>query len=168
MTVTTQESVQYENAFTDSPPVMNPVSAWNGKLQLQYFEHDQDGAGDATSSVAICKLPAGRVRVILGLSRAYINWTTSSATLDLGWDAYEGLDGVTVAADPDGLVDGLAVDTVNTYGFDVHATLPAAIRATGGTKVFTSKAGVIIRATSQDVAIVSGDDLAGYLAFLCD
>jgi hypothetical protein len=168
MGVTTQESVQFENINTDEPRNLNPVSQWNGKLQAQYFVHDQSGAGDATSSVAIVKLPAGRVRVFLGLSRAYINWTTGSATLDLGWDAYDGLDGVEVAADPDGLINGLDVDAVGMFGFDTYAALPAGVRATGGTYEFVSKEGVTLRLTSQDTAIASGDDAAGYIVFMVD
>jgi hypothetical protein len=166
MGVTTQESVQYANAFTDDPRDLNPVSAWNGKLQLQFFVHDQDGAGDATSSVAIVKLPPGRVRLILGLSQAYVNWTTGSATLDFGWDAYTGLDGVTVAADPNGLCDGIDVDTVGLRSFSTGAV--AAVLATGYTKEFVSKDGVTLRLTSQDTAIASGDDVAGYVCFLVD
>lgn len=166
MGVTTQESVEYANAFTDSPRERNPVSSWGGKVQFAFFSHDQSGAGDATSSVALAKLPAGRVRLILGLSQAYVNWTTGSATLDLGWDAYTGLDGVTVAADPDGLCDGIDVDAVGLRTFSTGAV--AAVLATGYTKVFTSREGVVIRATSQDVAIASGDDLVGWLAYVCD
>lgn len=165
MSVTNQESVEYENVFTDNPKEMNPASSWGGKLQIAFFTHDQAGTGDATSTVAMCKLPAGRVRVVLGLSRAYINWTTGSATMDIGWDAYTGLDGVAVVADPDGLVDGLDVDAVGMFGLDVYATLPAAKRATGGTHLFLSSGGVVIRATSP-TAMVSGDDFVGYLVYV--
>lgn len=164
MGVTTQESAQFTDAYTDAPPELNPVSTWNGKVQFAFFSHDQSGAGDATSSVALVKLPAGRVRIILGLSQAYVNWTTGSATLDLGWDAYTGLDGVAVAADPDGLCDGIDVDTVGLRTFSTGAV--AGVVATGYTKVFTSKEGVTIRATSQDTAIASGDDLVGWIAYV--
>jgi hypothetical protein len=166
MAVTTQESTECENAFTDLPKEMNPVSSWGGKVQLAFFTHTQSGAGDATSSAALVKLPPGRVRVLLSLSSAYVNWTTASATLDLGWDAYTGLDGAAVAADPDGLVDGLDVDTENYY--TLRAATPAAIELLGGSKVFTSKDGVVIRATSTDVAIADGDDLVGWIAYVCD
>jgi hypothetical protein len=166
MGVTTQESVQYANAFTDQPREMNPVSQWGGKVQFAFFSHDQSGAGDATSSVALAKLPPGRVRLVLGLSQAYVNWTTGSATLDLGWDAYTDLAGAAVAADPDGLCDGIDVDTVGLRTFSTGAV--AANIATGYTKEFLSKEGVVIRATSQDQAIASGDDLVGWLAYVCD
>lgn len=165
MGVTTEESVQYENAFTDSPRDLNPVSVWNGKLQLQYFVHDQSAAGDATSSVAIVKLPPGRVRLITGLSRAYINWTTASATLDFGWDAYTDLAGAAVTADADGIVDGLDVDTVGYFALESNV---AGGKAVGGAMEFLSKDGVTLRLTSTDQALGSGDDAAGYICFLVD
>lgn len=167
MAVTHQESVQYANAFTDQPREMNPVSQWGGKLQVAFFEHDQSGAGEATSTVAVVKLPAGRVRVFLPLSKAYVNWTTGSATLDFGWDAYTGLDGVAVVADPDGLADGIDVESAGYFDLGAFATAPSAIKATGGTKEFTSKDGVVLRATSPG-AIASGDDLVGYVVYVCD
>ncbi|HCQ05099.1 MAG TPA: hypothetical protein DIT99_32555 [Candidatus Latescibacteria bacterium] len=130
-----------------------------------FFTCLQDGAGDATSSVVLGKLPPGRVRVLASLSRAYVNWTTSSAALDLGWDAYTAMNGSTTAADPDGLINGLSVDTV---GFQTMEGAIAANLLTGGTYLFESKDGVKIRATSQDTAIATGDDLVGYLAYVLD
>lgn len=165
MAVTHQESVQYENVFTDAPVNMNPASDVGGVLKFAYFQHDQSGAGEATSTVALLKLPAGRVRVLLPLSSAYVNWTTGSATLDLGWDAYTGLDGVAVLADPDGLSDGIDVESAGFFNLGAYATAPAAIKATGGTKEFVSKTGIVIRATSPG-AIASGDDLVGYIAYV--
>lgn len=166
MGVTTQESTEYANIFTTQPAVMNPVSSERGKIQFAFFTHDQSGAGDATSSVALAKLPSGRVKVLLGLSKAYVNWTTGSATLDLGWDAYSDLAGTTVVADPDGLCDGIDVDAVGERTF---STSPGTgIAALGYTKTFLSKTGVVLRATSQDQALASGDDLVGYIAYVCD
>lgn len=164
MAVTTQKSTEYTNA-TASPPTMAQPTEAAGRLRVMFFTHDQDGAGDATSSVAVGLLPGGRVRVLTSLSRAYVNWTTGSATLDLGWDAYTDFDNSTVAADPDGLINGLNVDTV---GYQTLEGAIAGIKATGGTHVFESKEGVVIRATSQDTAIASGDDLVGYLVYVVD
>jgi hypothetical protein len=161
MPVTTQNSVEYEALRGTSPSTLYPTEI--GQLSFSYFTHDQSGAGDATSSVAVAFLPPGRVRLFLPSSVVWCNWTTASATLDLGWDAYNALsDGVAVTADPDGLIDGLSVDTAGFFRFDTGI---AGLRLTGGTKLFESKAGVIIRATSQDTAIANGDDLAGYLVY---
>ena len=161
MAVTTQKSTEYTNA-TSSPVVQTAVHDYHGRVRIAYFTHDQDGAGDATSSVALCALPAGKVRVLLASSSAYVNWTTGSATLDLGWDAYTNTDGDSVAADPDGLVNGLDVDTVG------YQTLGACTTATGGTHLFESQGGVVLRATSQDQALASGDDLVGYIMYVVD
>ena len=114
MAVTTQKTTEYTNA-TASPVTLNEAHAYHGRVRIAYFSHDQDGAGDATSSVALFALPAGKVKVLLSASKAYVNWTTGSATLDLGWDAYTDIDGDAVAADPNGLVDGLNVDTVGYF-----------------------------------------------------
>ena len=162
MTVTTQKSTEYA-ARVDSGTVQYPTE-YGGEFRSQLFTHDQSGAGEATSSVIIGYLPPGRVRLMLANSWAYVNWTTASATLDLGWDAYTGLDGVAVLADPDGLVDGMDVDTVGIRQFSTSAA--AGPKAAGYTKLFESKDGVIIRATSQDTAIASGDDLVGALVYV--
>ena len=161
MAVTTQKSTEYTNA-TANPVVQNAVHDYHGRVRIAYFTHDQDGAGDAGSSVALCSLPAGKVRVLLSSSNAYCNWTTGSATLDLGWDAYTNTDGDAVAADADGLVNGLDVDTAGYQNFGSGTT------ATGGTYLFESQGGVVIRATSQDTAIAAGDDLVGYIMYVVD
>lgn len=161
MAVTTQKSTEHTNATAVPPSFAQPTEA-QGRVRIMFFTHDQDGAGDATSSVALGKLPGGRVRVLLSSSNAYVNWTTSSATLDLGWDAFTAVDGTTTAADPNGLVDGLSVDTAGYQNFGAGTT------ATGGTYVFESQDGVILRATSQDTAIADGDDLVGYIMYVVD
>jgi hypothetical protein len=161
MAVTTQKSTEHTNA-TATPVTLNPTTDYAGRVRIMYFTHDQSGAGDATSSVALGSLPAGKVKVLLSSSNAYVNWTTGSATLDLGWDAYTDGDGNSVAADADGLVDGLNVDTAGQFSFGADQA------ATGGTYTFNSKSGVTIRATSQDTAIADGDDLVGYILYVVD
>ena len=160
MAVTTQKSTEYTNA-TSTPVVQNAVHDYHGRVRIAYFTHDQDGAGDAGSSVALCALPAGKVRVLLSSSNAYCNWTTGGATLDLGWDAYTNTDGTSVAADVDGLVDGLNVEAAGYQNFGANTT------ATGGTYLFESQGGVVIRATSPG-AIAAGDDLVGYIMYVVD
>ena len=163
MAVTTQKSTEYTNA-TATPVTLNEANAYHGRVRIAHFTHDQDGVGDAGSSVALCSLPAGKVKVLLKSSNAYVNWTTSSATLDLGWDAYTDINGDAVALDIDGLVDGLDVDTV---GYQSLEGALAGIKATGGTYTFETQSGVVIRATSP-TAMVDGDDLVGYLLYVVD
>lgn len=167
MAVTTQESDQYAAVFTTKPATMQSTAVWDGRVRSLYVSHTQSGAGDATSSVALCKLPPGTVRLLLPASWLYVNWTTASATIDLGWDAYTDLNGDTVAADPNGLLDGLSVESADVIGFEELTTL-AGLAATGYTKLFQSKDGVVLRATSQDVAIADTDTLVGCLFYVLD
>lgn len=167
MAVTTQYSTEYDQVYVDQPPTLLNPTEIHGRVRVAYVTHVQSGAGDATSSVALFKLPPGRVRLLLGSSFLYVNWTTASATLDLGWDAYTDLSGTAVVADPNGLADGIDVDTVGLRSGEDLVTL-AAILALGGSKVFESKDGVVIRATSQDVAIADGDDLVGHFMYVID
>ena len=167
MAVTTQEGTEYTAIYTTKPAVLVPTSTWHGRLRGAYVSHTQSGAGEATSSVALWKVPPGSVRLILPMSYLYINWTTSSATFDLGWDAYEDLSGTTVVADPNGLIDGLDVDAADVQGFEELGAL-AGLAATGYTKLFQSKGGVVLRATSEDTAIADGDTLVGMLTYMQD
>lgn len=161
MAVTTQKSTEYTN-ITASPPTVQDAQVYQGKVRVAVFTHDQSGAGDATSSVGIAWLPPGKVRLLAKASGAYVNWTTASATLDLGWDAYTDIDGAAVAADPNGIDDGINVESAG------YQTFGNVLTATGGMKVFESQGGVVIRATSQDVAIADGDDLVGYLLYVVE
>ena len=163
MAVTTQKSTEYTNA-TATPVVNNTTAEQHGRLRVMFFTHDQDGAGSANSTVTLGKLPAGKVRIIGGLSRFYCNWTTSSQTMDIGWESFTAQDGTTTAADVDGLVDGLDVDTAGY--FSVESAL-AAEKATGGTHVFESRDGVVINALAIE-ALVDGDDLVGYITYVVD
>ena len=87
MAVTTQKSTEYTNA-TATPIVKADTTGDKGKLRTLAFTHDQDGVGDANSTVTLGKLPAGKVKIIGGLSRFYCNWVTGSQTMDIGWEAY--------------------------------------------------------------------------------
>ena len=166
MGVTNQESVQYENVFTDAPVNMNPVSTWGATLQVMFFSHTQSGAGDATSTVNIVKLPAGRVRLITGLCRAYVNWTTASATLDWGWRAYTDLAGAAVAEDLAGILSALDVDAVGYRSLESDVT--ALLASLGGTKEFLSKSGVVLCLHTPTAAIGANDTIAGYVVYACN
>ena len=105
----------------------------------------------------------------MGLCRAYVNWTTSSATLNLGWEAYQDLTGTTVASDEDGLINGIAVDTVGYFSLEgASGSTGAPLKATGGTKSFESQSGVVIIASAWDYALVDDDDIAGYMVYTID
>ena len=168
MAKTYQNSTQHANTVA-VPKVMNDPSDHHGRMRIMYFSHNQSGAGDAQSYVRLGKLPAGKVRLFMGLSRAYVNWTTSSATLNLGWEAYQDLTGTTVASDEDGLINGIAVDTVGYFSLEgASGSTGAPLKATGGTKSFESQSGVVIIASAWDYALVDDDDIAGYMVYTID
>ena len=94
----------------------------------------------------------------------YVNWVTSSQTMDLGWKAYTDLNGDAVALDVDGLVDGLDVDAV---GYQDMESNIAAGKLKGGNYTFESRDGVEITALAI-AALVDGDDLNGYITYVVD
>ena len=161
MAVTTQYSSEYDASQISETRNLN-TDEQHGRVRVAYFKHTQSGAGDATSSAAIVRLPAGRVRLLARNSDAYVNWTTASATLDVGYDAYTDIDGTAVAASVDGIDNGVSVDTA---GFQ---SLGSGLTATGGTKVFESPNGVVIRVSSTDTAIADGDIITGALLYVVD
>ena len=163
MAVTTQLSAEY-TIQTTTPIVNSNTVDKHGKLRTLFFSHDQDGAGDANSTVTLGKLPAGKVKIIGGLSRFYCNWVTSSQTMDIGWKAYTDLNGDAVALDVDGMVDNLDVNTVGYFDMESNT---AAGKLKGGNYTFESRDGVIIKALAI-AALVDGDDLCGYITYVID
>tara|TARA_R110000751_G_scaffold208121_1_gene311858 strand:- start:456 stop:947 length:492 start_codon:yes stop_codon:yes gene_type:complete len=161
MAVTTQNSTEY--AATIATPLVKATAVSNtGKIRTLAFSFNQDGVGDAGSIIVLGKLPAGTVKIIGGLSRFYCNIVASSATIDIGWQAYEDIAGTTVAADPDGMVDGLDVDTV---GYQTMEGNTAATKLLGGNHTFTSNDGVIIQVTSV-AALADDDDVDGVISYI--
>ena len=163
MAVTTQNSTEYANRIA-TPLVTADAVNDKGKLRTLTFTHDQSGVGDAGSIVRLGKLPAGKVKIIGGLSRFYCNWVTGSQTMDIGWEAYTDPNGTAVAVDVDGLVDGLDVDAVGY--FDMESNI-AAGKLLGGNYTFESKTGVIITAKAI-AALAASDDLAGVITYVVD
>ncbi len=125
------------------PSVKLPVSDMAGKLRMARFSY-VDTVGAAGDTLQLVKLPAGRVRFIGALSYCRHNLTVGSATIDIGWGAYTDLDGTAVAADGDGLDDGLDVDAT---GLITAMGTVTAVAAVGNMKVFESQTGVIITMT---------------------
>lgn len=162
MAVNNEYSDQYTAAYITTPATRQHPSDWHGRLRLMYFTANNLTGGDATSDITLVKLPAGRVRLIGKMSHIYVNFTTSMATLDVGWAAYTDEDGTAVAASSAGIDDGIDVDTAGAQ------VLGSALAATGYTKEFESRDGVNIVATCQDVALAANDDIAGVIAYITD
>jgi len=161
MAVTTQNSTEY--AATLATPLVKASAVSNtGKLRTLAFTFNQDGVGDAGSIIVLGKLPAGNVKIIGALSRFYCNIVASSATIDIGWQAYTSTDGDAVVADPDGMVDGLDVDTV---GYRTMEGNTAATKLLGGNHSFSSRDGVVI-AVKSVAALAASDDVDGYITYV--
>lgn len=150
----TQNSTQF--AYGEAkPPVMVEAHQWNGKMR--FFEFDWTAAtGVATDTVALVKLPAGKCRLILPLSRIAFSAFGASRTMDLGWEAYTDLDGAAVAADPNGLDDGVDVSGIGSVN-------PGGTVGGAETYLFESLEGVVLTAQINDGTIVAGNTLKGYL-----
>ena len=161
MAVTTQNSTEY--AATIATPLVKASTRSNtGKLRTLAFSFNQDGVGDAGSIIVLGKLPAGRVKIIGGLSRFYCNIVASSATIDIGNQAYVNTSGETVAEDVDSMVDGLDVDTV---GYQTMEGNTAATKLLGGNHTFSSNDGVVIEITSV-AALADDDDVDGIITYI--
>lgn len=145
------------------PPVpLSPVDH-HSKVRFAKITYLQVAAGDAGSIIHLCKLPAGRVRLIGRLSSLYHNLTTGSNTVDIGWLAYVDLDAADVAADPDGLDDGVSVEAAGT----INLGTVAAVLAVGGCKLFESQEGVTLTLTSVGIP-AENDVLDGFVAYVLD
>ena len=163
MAVTTQNSTEYA-ATLATPLVLAGARSNTGKLRTLAFSFNQDGVGDAGSKIVLGKLPAGRVKIIGGLSRFYCNIVAGSATIDIGNQAYTDTDGNTVAEDVDSMVDGLDVDTAGYFTMEGNT---AAQKLLGGNHKFNSKDGVIIQIKSI-AALANDDDVDGVITYVLD
>ena len=160
MAVTTQQSAQLA-LINGDPKRPNPVHDWAGRLRLALFDFTQVGSGDAGSIAELVKLPAGHVRLILPLSRIGFSALGASRTMDLGWAAYADHEGAAVAADPNGLDDGVDVASAGSVN-------PAGTVGGGETLLFSAQAGVVLTAQVNDGTIPDGATLKGWFVYAVD
>lgn len=162
MAVTTENSTQYANTQAD-PRVMNPTHEAHGRVRIARFNFTQGAsAGDAGSIARLVKLPKGKVRVILPLSRVAFSAMGASRTMDLGWEAYRADDGSgDVAEDPNGLDDGVDVSSAGSV-------IPGGTLGGDETALFESLDGVVLTAQVNDGTIPAAATLDGYVAYVMD
>lgn len=161
MAVEAEKSVQRTNEDA-RPSIMNPTHNASGRMRISYFSHTQAVTGAVLSTVELVTLPAGNVRLLGLLSAIRHNWTIATVDMDVGWKAYTGLDGVTVAADDDGLDADIDVESAGII------TVGSVLAANANQKVFQSKDGVVIELKAQAVGITVGDTVEGYLVWVRD
>ncbi len=160
--MTTYYSDEMTNILAVPPVPLSPVDH-HGKIRIAHVNYDQVSAGSAGDIIQLCKLPAGRVRLLGRLSNIYHNLTTASNTIDIGWAAYTNLDATDVVADPNGLDSGVDVETAGT----INVGTVAAVLAEGGNKLFESEEGVVITLTSVGIPAAS-DSIVGFIAYVSD
>ena len=157
------ESTQFAN-INAVPPVALAPSEHHGRLRIAFFDWlNGSVAGDAGGVVSVVRLPAGKVRLLGRLSSIYHDMTTGGNTIDIGWLAYTDIDGEAVAADPDGLDDGIDVETAGT----ILLGTVSAVLATCGQKLFESQDGVTITVTSVGI-VAAADVMQGHLVYVLD
>lgn len=167
MAVVNHYGDEYTQLYVTVPSTMLETSQNHGRLRVLTFTANDLTGGDATSDVLVGKLPPGNVRLYMSLSWAYFNWTTALATCDIGWGAHTDINGTAVAADPNGLADGIDVDAVGIRNL-ADDDAGAILATTCGVKEFNTDNGVPILFTCQDVALAANDDLSGVLVYAVD
>ena len=161
MAVTQEQSDQITNQVA-VPPVMANANEIHGKFRILYFNFTQGAAaGDAGSLAELVKIPAGSVRVILPLSRIAFSAMGASRTMDLGWLAYTDLNNDAVAADPNGLDDGVDVSSAGSVN-------PSGTVGGAETYLFESNGGLTLTAQINDGTIPAAATLDGYIVYIQD
>lgn len=128
----------------------------HGKLRLAYFKFTATEAGADGSTVDLCKLPAGAVRILPNLSRYNVSALGASRVMDIGHRAYyKDWTDTEVAEDGDAFV---ADD-------DVSAAVEAAALGTGVKFDVYSTGGVTIFATVTGGTIPIGAVIEGFVAY---
>jgi hypothetical protein len=159
MAVTAQSSTEYTNQNATPVTVMDSITN-NGKVNFAKVTFTQSGAGDATSTVNLIDLPAGKVRFLGNMSALECSAFGASRVLDIGWTAYTDIDGAAVTADADGLDNDLDVSAAARLGLGTNTAV-----ADGGTYVFESQTGVTLQATVAGGTIPDGATLKGVIAY---
>lgn len=160
MTVTTQKSDQL--ALGDlTPDEKINASEFTGKARIAYVSFTQVGVGDVGSTIDLCKLPAGRVRVLGSASFLSTSAQSTARTLSVGNAAYTGIDGVAVAA---------SVNSVKAAYSTASAALTRLDPAAGAdpSVLFISKDGVTLQGVVAGDTIPDGATVKGWIAYVTD
>lgn len=140
----------------------------HGKLRVQYFNVPAVAvAGDANTTLELCTLPPGKVRVIPDLSRIATSAFGAGRTLDVGHRAYQKVDPTynsttDEAEDADAFIDGLDVSSAVT-----GASFGSGLSAFGYKLKFDlySKGGVTVFATVLGNTIPVGATVSGFIVY---
>lgn len=129
----------------------------HGKLRFAYFVLPATTVvGDATSTVDLCELPSGQVRVLPNFSRITTSAFGAGRTLSIGHYAYSKADNTTEAQNATAFVAAL----------DVSGAVSAAAWSTVLKYDVYSKGGVALFATVNVNTIPVGAVIEGFCAYL--
>lgn len=153
MGVTVQNSTQYGNGLA-VPPVMNSVSDEGGRVRVLAFNFAQSGAGDVNSYVNLCKLPAGRIRVLRYVLKC--SAFGAARVLDVGVGAYINASKTTVA------------EAIEAIAKDLDVSAVALKEAAVADLVIDSRQGALVRGKIAGDTIPDGATLDGYILYVND
>ena len=131
----------------------------HGKWRIQFFEVEATTvAGDALSTIDLCELPPGAVRVLLNQSYIECSAFGAARTLDVGHRAYQprGPGETAEAEDLDAFAQLLDVATAAVRQFD---TSPIKFDV-------YSRTGVTVAAQVKGGTIPVGATLKGYVTYI--
>lgn len=160
MAITNESSAELTKQEAVPTDFLNPREL-HGRMRIARFAFTQGAAaGDANSTERLIKLPAGKVRVFLALSRIANSDFGVARVLDLGWEAYKTA-GVAVAASAQGLDASQAVTPAGSY---------SPVGTVGGdeTYEFESDNGVVIVGRVTGGTIPAAATIKGYLIYVVD
>lgn len=133
----------------------------HGKLRYQFFDLPAiAAAGDVATTIDLCKLPPGRVRVLPHLSRITNSAWGAARTLIVGHTAYAAKDPTT--GDPEPAND----DAFTPTPLDMATASDSIAMANLLKYDVYSKAGVLVQATVGGDTIPIGATLSGCIAYL--
>ena len=119
--MTTFYSSEYTAKYRTLPIDTNIHRNLENPLRYKIVHYTQSGNGTIDDFLYLCKVP-GDARIIIPACIFTFSAWAANTLLDVGYAAHTSKTGATVAADPDGLIDGLDVDAAGTYTQTMLAT----------------------------------------------
>jgi hypothetical protein len=156
MAVTTQYSDEVTAIRADSFSAGLTIRA---PLEVYFVTFEQDGAGDANSLVDLIDIPPGKYVLLGDLCSLDVSALGTGTTMDIGWTAYTNSSNTAVAADIDGLDDGVDVSSDVTIAMGTNT----AVCDGAGRKAFDSKSGVRIQAKILGAGIPDDATIEGFI-----
>lgn len=160
--MSTENSTQYANLVA-SPPRRNRPDEQHGRLRIAVFEHTQAAQGADGSTVNLCKIPAGRGRILKKESWAMVSALGASRTMDIGHTGWTKSDGTSQAAVADVLADGVDVSSATSAALGVGTNADDSIWLK-----FDSKTDIVIQALIAGGTLDAAETFEGYITYVID